>query len=484
MPFTFSLVSDVRSFLKGTKDVEQALSQVSDSLDTLARDTAQDADQAASKLESEFKRAFDKVQSDAKQTGDTVGTRVKEGTEKASEGTTALKENAASNAKEIAASFDGSAQSIADGFQGLAAEAFEGFGPAGVAAGVAAAAGIGLASTAIQRADDAAAELKQHTLDLGKSLATAESRAQGMADAISDALSASVDNPQNVVDAIFGKGGTDRLTLYSDLIANAGLEYGDVLKAMQGDEEAFQRVSRKAWADSDAAHEQSTYNFIADLDKQRQASVNAQTWADEYSKSQVKAQQDAAEAQQHASDVAADWAQSLNDHLNVAADGLDQFVKDGKLNLNEWAAEVKRRTKEVATVEDFKVDVFPKLSPQAQEEFAKLPVETQAQIAEAYKKSPKKVEAILKAQAKLEVDPKDTHVDPVNIPTTVDTSAAQQQTEAAAAAAQHEANRAGNVIELKTKIDQAELQRQVNRAAAGITAPTIYVNVKPRKEIP
>jgi len=172
--------------------------------------------------------------------------------------------------------------------------------------------------------------------------------------------------------------------------------------------------------------------------------------------------------------------------MNVAGEGLDQFVEDGKLNLNEWTKEVKRRAREVATVEDFKVDVFPKLSPQAQEEFAKLPAETQAQIAEAYKKGSKgdrkKIEATLEAQVK--VSPTDTHVDPVNIPTKVDTSAAAAQAEAAAAAAQRKADETGNVIELKTKIDRDALQRQVDRAAASITPPTITVKTKVQKDVP
>jgi len=482
MPFTFSLVSDVRAFLKGTKDVEQALSQVSDSLDTLARDTAQDADQAASKLESEFKQAFDKVQADAKQTGDSVGSRVKEGTEKASEGTTALKENAASNAKEIAASFDGSAQSIADGFQGLAAEAFEGFGPAGVAAGVAAAVGLGAAAAALQQA----AEDAQEAVDTTHDLADALRETGGAASQVADSMKDIVDEKQWF--EYWQNLPVDRLHSYADAVRLAGVSWDDMRLAAMGNEEALARVNAQLDTAKNTTkdfYDLQTLTTAKDsIDRQAEAYRNATEWNKAYASSGIEAQEKIEEAQQHASDVAADWAQSLNDHLNVAADGLDQFVKDGKLNLNEWAAEVKRRTKEVATVEDFKVDVFPKLSPQAQEEFAKLPVETQAQIAEAYKKNPKKVEAILKAQAKLEVDAKDTHVDPVNIPTTVDTSVAQQQAEAAAAAAQHEADRAGNAIELRTKIDREALQRQVNRAAAGITAPTIYVNVKTRKEIP
>lgn len=482
MAFKWSLMADVSSVVKAGTDVEKVLTEMGDSLDQLGSETATTADAAAGKLESEFKRAFDKVQADAKQTGDTVGSRVKEGTDKASEGTTALKENAASNAKEMAASFDGSAQSIADAFQGLAAEAFEGFGPAGVAAGVAAAVGLGAAAAALQQA----AEDAQEAVDTTHDLADALRETGGAASQVADSMKDIVDEKQWF--EYWQNLPVDRLHSYADAVRLAGVSWDDMRLAAMGNEDALARVNAQLETAKNTTKDfldlQTLTTAKDSIDKQAEAYRNATEWNKAYATSGIEAQEKVEEAQQHASDVAADWAQSLNDHLNVAADGLDQFVKDGKLNLNEWAAEVKRRTKEVATVEDFKVDVFPKLSPQAQEEFAKLPVETQAQIAEAYKKNPKKVEAILKAQAKLEVDAKDTHVDPVNIPTTVDTSAAQRQTEAAATAAQHEANRAGNVIELRTKIDRDELQRQVNRAAAGITAPTIYVNVKTRKEIP
>ena len=488
MAFKLSLVADVRAFLKGTTDVEAALSDVADSLDDLADSTSTDADKAADDLERKFTGAFDKVKSEARTAGKSIGDDVDGGVRKASAGTDQFKENAASNAKEVAARFDGSAESIADGFQGLAAEALEGFGPAGVAAGVAVAAGMGLVSAALQQADEDAQESKEHILDLGKSLATAESRAQGLADATADALGEMTRNPQNVIDQAFGKDAVDRLTLYSDVIRNAGLSYSDVLSAMQGDEQAYERVSRAAWERSDAAHEQSTISFIDDLDKQRQAAQDAQRWADEYANSQVAAAQQVAEAQQHARDVAADWADSLASHLDVAASGLDEFVKDGRLNLRKWAEEVQSRAKDVATIEDFKVDVFPKLSPEAQEAFAKLPTETQAQIAQEYAKrgakGKEKIQTTLEAQVTVDPTVSQTKVDPVQIPTTVDNAQAARQAAAAAGAAQREADRPANVIEFATRIDRDELQRQVDRAAAAIAPPTITVKTKVQKEVP
>lgn len=484
MPFKWSLMADVSSVVKGGQDVEKVLTEMGDSLDKLGSETASTADEAAGKLESEFKQAFDKVQSEAKTTGKRIGDDLDDGARRAKDGVEDFKGEAASTAREAAASFDGSAESIADAFQEVAANAFGGFGPAGAAAGLAAAAGIGLASAALTQAEEEAQEAREAALELGQAFATAASRAEALADATSDALAEMVKTPET----FFDQTETDRLTLYSQMVREAGLDYNDVLLAMQGDTQAYDRVVSQAWANTAAEHEQATISFITDLDRQRQKTVDAEQWAQNYADSQVAAQRQVAEAQQHARDVAADWAESLADHLNVAAGGLDGFVKKGKLDLAEWAKEVKARTREVARVEDFKIDVFPKLSPEAQESFAQLPVETQAQIAKAYrdgsKKDKRKILATLQAEVKLDTKVTETKLDPVSIPTKVDADKTAAQVAAAADAGQREANRRSNEIEIGTRIDTGELQRQVNRAAATITPPTVWVNLKPRKEVP
>lgn len=157
---SINFLADVRDFLKGTKNVEDQLDDVADSLDVVAKE----GDQATEKLEDGFRE----LAKAAKKSGDDIGDGMKKGFKEASEGADALSENTKSNAKEVAASFDGSIESIADGFQGLAAEAFEGFGPAGLAAGALVAAGIGLATAEIQRNEEAAKLAKERTIELGQ----------------------------------------------------------------------------------------------------------------------------------------------------------------------------------------------------------------------------------------------------------------------------------------------------------------------------
>lgn len=506
MAFKLSLVADVRDWLKGTSDVEKSLDQVSDSLNKLADDSEQDAKQAADALANKFDQAFDEVKAKSRTAGDALGTNVKQGTQKASEGTDSLKENAKQNAKEIGASFDGSAQSIADGFQGLAAEAFEGFGPAGVAAGVAVAAGIGLASAALDQADADAKEAKAHVQELGKSLATAATHAQGMADAIADSMSESVKNPQGIIETLFGGGDTNRLSLYAENIKRAGLTYSQVLKAMAGDDEAYNEVAKQAYSRTDNEHEQTTVNFLEDLNKRNQAFKLSQEWAKAYAESEVA-------AAQRAADAAATFGDSLTDNLSVADEGLDQFVKDsntswsewnkkikeshkeGTLDLKSWTDELKRRAKENKTVTDFTVNVAPKLSEEAKQNFEKLPTETQAQIAKAYNKgdkgAKKQILNNLEAEAKvtkIDVDTSkaktSTNSKPIEIPVTANLGDAKDAANNAANAAQSEANKSSNAIELKTKFDRGEAQRQLNRLAASLTPPTITIKTRVQKEVP
>lgn len=168
------IAADASSVVQEAKKVEDAFTDVSDSLDDLdsagadasnsvqrntekmaddlsdvskAAKTAGDdikheissgADAAkgeADPLARKFKDDLDSISTKAKTTGSDVGAHLKRGAEEAGEGTATLKENAQANLKETAASFDGTIDSFAGGVQGLAAEALEGFGPIGLAGG-------------------------------------------------------------------------------------------------------------------------------------------------------------------------------------------------------------------------------------------------------------------------------------------------------------------------------------------------------------
>lgn len=214
--FNLPFLADTSGFLKGTKDMSAALDDLAADLDDLATDSARDAEKAGDKLGDGFKdgakvaeKALDSVgdalkdagkdadkagermedslrdagkdadklerkvsdtfrgiAADAKASGDKVGKSMREGTDRAGEGLDDMKSEAASTAKETAASFDGSAESIVGSFQEVAANAFAAFGPAGLAAGLAAAAGIGVIMTTLQGAADKANEVGDAVTDM------------------------------------------------------------------------------------------------------------------------------------------------------------------------------------------------------------------------------------------------------------------------------------------------------------------------------
>ena len=198
MAIKIDFFADVAKFLRGTKDVAGALDDVAGELDSLGQDSedaadkagdalgdgfkdgAKDADKAlervedslqeagkkADKLEGDVGAAFRAMARDAQASGKKIGDSQREAYDEAGAGMDDLKSESASTAKESAASFDGSAESIVGSFQEIAANAFAGFGPAGAAAGLAMAVGLGLAITAAQDVAENANEAKQKSIDM------------------------------------------------------------------------------------------------------------------------------------------------------------------------------------------------------------------------------------------------------------------------------------------------------------------------------
>lgn len=153
MALSFDINANARQAQSQVKDLGEALEGVADSLDDVARDGAR----AGDKLEDSFR---DMARA-ASRAGDDVGDDLKRGFKRAEEGAEEFKDEANSTAREAAASFDGSAESIADAFQEIAANAFAGFGPAGAVAGLAAAAGIGLAMAGFESVNEAQERAKE-----------------------------------------------------------------------------------------------------------------------------------------------------------------------------------------------------------------------------------------------------------------------------------------------------------------------------------
>jgi len=171
------VASDTREFATGVqKGVIKPLEDVSDALEDVARDGDKSGDKLEKALDGARKEtsAFKKEQSElgkaidkASDTGGTaIRKNVKKGTDGARESLDEMSREANSTAAETAASFDGSADSIAGAFQEIAANAFAGFGPAGAAAGLAIAIGLGAAIAKGQEVADAINDAKERVGEL------------------------------------------------------------------------------------------------------------------------------------------------------------------------------------------------------------------------------------------------------------------------------------------------------------------------------
>jgi uncharacterized protein YjbJ (UPF0337 family) len=152
--------------MKGAEDIIESVGETFD-------DLANDAEGAADDME----KSFADYARETKQEASKLGREVSGSQDKAAVDVDKANEKMAtsgqSKAREVAASFDGSADSIVSGFQGAAAEMFEGFGPAGAAAGLAAAAGLGLITAEITKSKEKAAEAAEATWTMAQEMVEA-----------------------------------------------------------------------------------------------------------------------------------------------------------------------------------------------------------------------------------------------------------------------------------------------------------------------
>lgn len=176
-PIETTITTDVSDVIKGAEQVADSFENVQDSLkdtskagETALEGLEDSAKEAAGVLDRDLTKALDEVEDKAKSTGKSIGKSVKDGTDKAGEGMEELKGESASTAKEAAASF-GSIEDAADAMQEVVANAFVGFGPAGMAAGIIAAAGIGLAVSALQDNADKINENKEKVVGMAQAIA-------------------------------------------------------------------------------------------------------------------------------------------------------------------------------------------------------------------------------------------------------------------------------------------------------------------------
>lgn len=296
---SINFLADVRDFLKGTKNVEDGLDDVADSLD----DVAKEGEQATEKLEDGFRE----LAKAAKKSGDDVGDGFKQGFKKAEDGAQKFKEEANSTAKESAASFDGSAESIVDAFQEIAANAFEGFGAAGAVAGLALAAGIGIATAEFQKSEEAAKAAKERVADLGN--AFIESGADvAQVEAFKEALKGIVTNADDAAVKV------DDLRKLTKKYGEAVPSVAEFATAYAGNADAIELVTEKLEAAIEAEKEK---------EFRTREGANASAKKQDAYQGEIDKLEKIQEEAELAAQIEADWLASGGAEAQAKADAID-----------------------------------------------------------------------------------------------------------------------------------------------------------------
>lgn len=261
MAMEVDLALNARRFQAGTKDAEKALEDLQDVVDDFKRDATDAGEEAAdsfnvlSDMAGDAERSIDDLSDAAKDAerefrdagraaedfgrdAEGAGDDARRGLDKAGEGLDDFKSEAASSGREAAASFSGEFDDVTDLVQEVAANAFGGFGPAGAAAGLAAAVGVGLVSAAFTQAEEdaeaskeAAASWAQTWIDNGGRVLSAMTLQSNMNDIIGD---------------------TERWAEVQQIAAAAGVDESLALRALAGDALAYSTIQSELTQAQDA----------------------------------------------------------------------------------------------------------------------------------------------------------------------------------------------------------------------------------------
>lgn len=293
MALQIDIAANTRQAQGEVKDLGTSLEDVASSLDEMAREAQRggnktesalkDTGRETERLEKKFKDLANEAKSQARKGAD-VGDGYQKGFKKASEGADDFKQEAQQSAKETAASFSGSADDIGGMFQEVAANAFGGFGPAGVAAGLAAAGGLGLVFAEMQAQEEQAEKLR--------------ARLSGLYQGALESGRDYIDQSQFIAESNDLRFNPDRADEWKQLQKDAtklGLEDSEIIKANSGDLHAQALVQARINDLKKEAFGDTTNIDIIRLESQLMGGIE-ERWIEinEVTRENKKANQDAA----------------------------------------------------------------------------------------------------------------------------------------------------------------------------------------------
>jgi hypothetical protein len=154
-----SLAVDAKKAVSGVKDFGDALSDVVDEMERVAKE-GDATERALIDNARDISKAY---KAEGKDAGRGLSKGIKEGTDEA-------KKEVASSGREAAASFGGGFDDVADFAQESLANALGGFGPIGAAAGIAVAAALGAALAGASAAQEKLADTRERAAELAETL--------------------------------------------------------------------------------------------------------------------------------------------------------------------------------------------------------------------------------------------------------------------------------------------------------------------------
>lgn len=241
--FNIGIGAETKAFKQGIEaGLIDPLEDAADKLDDLGKSKGpdrlesgmKDAQKATEKLDKEVKSTASDIEREFRDAYRELKRSADDGTAAAAEGLQDLKQEAGQSAKETAASFSGSFDDIGSMAQEVAANAFAGFGPAGAAAGLAAAAGLGLVFAEMEAQKEQAEQLK--------------ARLSGLYRGALESGRDYIDQAQFIAESNDLRFNPDRANEWKQLQEDAnrlGLEETEIIKAHSGDLEALAVVQSR-----------------------------------------------------------------------------------------------------------------------------------------------------------------------------------------------------------------------------------------------
>jgi hypothetical protein len=341
-----NFLSDVKDFLRGTKDVEKELDEVADSLD----DVAKDGDKATEKLEKSFKDMAKEASKAGKDAQDGLGKGFKGAAREGETAAKEIKDEFKSNLSEVTSSFDGSVESMGDLVQGTLGGLVSNLGPTGLVLGAAGAAAVGLVIKAFEDGQLTAEEFRAKVSELASELIEAGEDGNVSYGYISDQLKEF---------ALATDDGALSLESIKKMAEDSGVEFSDLAEALAGNVDTIDELLDSQKALQDTTHRGIELNdarvkALGDEDDAIDKVVGALEEAKRASEEAQKAEEDLLEAQGPEYEAKAAAIASIDAAYDQAVGSILDFKNEetGVLDIEAFVASIETRKAELAAYQE------------------------------------------------------------------------------------------------------------------------------------